>query len=189
MLRLDNLSALEVDRCSDGAAASRFRLSCIRKLIKPQENLIMKKTLSSLTVAVLALFGAQAAMAQTAAAPTRADVKKETAAANKAGAIPDTGTSNVPGDAAGQTSPKQKAATTDTTRAARKDATATANKAGAIPDTGTSNVPGDAAGQKSPKQAAATTDTTRAARKDSTAAANKAGTIPTTEAQMQAPKK
>jgi Domain of unknown function (DUF4148) len=180
MLRLDNLSALEVDRCSDGAAARHFRLSCIRKLIKPQENLIMKKTLSSLTVAVLALFGAQAAMAQTAAAPTRADVKKETAAANKAGAIPAT-------EAQMQTPPVSKQS--DKARADVKKDTAAANKAGAISDTGASNVPGDAAGQKSPKQAAATTDTTRAARKDATAAANKAGAIPATEAQMQAPKK
>ena len=48
----------------------------------------MKKTLSSLTVAVIAAFAAQGAMAQAASAPARADVKKETAAANKAGTIP-----------------------------------------------------------------------------------------------------
>ena len=55
--------------------------------IKPQANLTMKKTLSSLAVAAAALFAAQAVVAQ---APTRAEVKKETAAANKAGAIPTT---------------------------------------------------------------------------------------------------
>ena len=71
-------------------------------------------------------------MAQTASSPSRADVKKETAEANKAGQIPGTGTSNVPGDAAGQQSPKQKAATSTTTRDDRKKTTAEANKAGAI---------------------------------------------------------
>ena len=54
MLRRDNLSALEVCRYSDGAVQARSRHLCIRKLIKPQENLTMKKTLSSLTVAALA---------------------------------------------------------------------------------------------------------------------------------------
>ena len=93
----------------------------------------MKKTLSSLTVAAVALFAAQAAFAQS---PTRADVKKETAEANKAGAIPGTGT-GPSADAAGTKSPKAAAATTDTTRDARKTATAEANKAGAIPGTGT----------------------------------------------------
>ena len=52
----------------------------------------MKKTLSSLTVAVIAAFAAQGAMAQAASSPSRADVKKETATANKAGQIPGTGT-------------------------------------------------------------------------------------------------
>jgi Domain of unknown function (DUF4148) len=177
MLRLDNLSALEVDRCSDGAAASRFRLSCIRKLIKPQENLIMKKTLSSLTVAVLALFGAQAAMAQTAAAPTRADVKKETAAANKAGAIPAT-------EAQMQTPPVSKQS--DKARADVKKDTAAANKAGAIP--GTTGGAGETmAGEKQVKDSKSAQP--RADVKKETAAANKAGAIPATEAQMQAPKK
>jgi hypothetical protein len=137
----------------------------------------MKKTLSSLTVAVIAAFAAQGAMAQTAASPSRADVKKETAAANKAGQIPGTGTSNVPDDAAGQQSPKQKAATTDTTRDDRKKTTAEANKAGAIPGTGVSNVPDSATGQQAPKAAAATSTTTRDDRKKETAAANKAGAI------------
>jgi hypothetical protein len=135
----------------------------------------MKKTLSSLTVAALALFGAQSVMAQAASAPTRAEVKKEAADANKAASK-----SLVPADAAGQQSPKEKAATSDTTRDARKTATAEANKAGAIPGTGVSNVPEQAAGQKAPKAAAATSDTTRDARKASTAAANKAGEIPGT---------
>ena len=57
----------------------------------------MKKTLSTLTVAALVLFGTQAVMAQD---KTRAEVKKETAEANKAGAIPGTGT-GAPSDAAG----------------------------------------------------------------------------------------
>jgi hypothetical protein len=151
---------------------------------KPQENLTMKKTLSSLTLAAVAVFAAQAAFAQS---PTREEVKKETAAANKAGQIPGTG-GNVPDAAAGQQSPKQKAATTDTTRDARKQATAEANKAGQIAGTGT-GPSADAAGQKSPAQSAATSTTTRDDRKKETAAANKAGTIPQTEAQMQAPKK
>jgi hypothetical protein len=151
---------------------------------KPQENLTMKKTLSSLTLAAVAVFAAQAAFAQS---PTREEVKKETAAANKAGQIPGTG-GNVPDAAAGQQSPKQKAATTDTTRDARKQTTAEANKAGQIAGTGT-GPSADAAGQKSPAQAAATSTTTRDDRKKETAAANKAGTIPQTEAQMQAPKK
>ena len=88
----------------------------------------MKKTLTTLTLATLALFGAQAAMAQD---KTRAEVKKETAEANKAGAIPGTGTGQTAA-AAGTTSPKEKAATTDTTRAAHKATTAEANKAGDI---------------------------------------------------------
>jgi hypothetical protein len=67
---------------------------------------------------------------------TRDDRKATTAEANKAGAIPGTGT-GTPADAAGTKSPKAAAATTDTTRDARKTATAEANKAGAIPGTGT----------------------------------------------------
>jgi hypothetical protein len=149
----------------------------------------MKKTLSSLTVAVIAAFAAQGAMAQTAASPTREEVKKETAAANKAGQIPGTGTANVPDAAAGQQSPKEKAATSTTTRDDRKKATAQANKAGDIQGTGVSNVPQQATGQQAPKAAAATSTTTRDDRKKETAAANKAGTIPQGEAAMQAPKK
>jgi hypothetical protein len=137
----------------------------------------MKKTLSSLTVAVLALFGAQAAMAQAASSPARADVKKETAAANKAGAIPQ-------GEAAMQSPPVSKKS--DTARADVKKETAAANKAGAIPGTdGGAGV--EKAGDKAAKDAKSTQ--ARPDVKKETAAANKAGTIPQTEAQMQAPKK
>ena len=86
----------------------------------------MKKTLSSLAVAAAALFAAQAVLAQ---APTRAEVKKETAEANKAGAIPGTGT----GPSANVTPPVS--AKSDTPRADVKKDTAAANKAGTIPTT------------------------------------------------------
>jgi hypothetical protein len=154
--------------------------------IKPQENLTMKKTLSSLTLAAVAVFAAQAALAQS---PTREEVKKETAAANKAGQIPGTGVGGTPDQATGQQSPKAKAATSTTSRDERKKTTAEANKAGEIPGTSVGGVPGQATGQQSPKQAAATSTTTREDRKKTTAEANKAGTIPQTEAQMQSPKK
>jgi hypothetical protein len=152
-----------------------------------QENLTMKKTLSSLTVAALALFGAQAAMAQT--SPSRADVKKETAEANKAGQIQGTGVGGTPDQAAGQQSPKDKAATSTTSRDDRKKTTAEANKSGNIQGTGVSGTPDAAAGQQSPKEKAATSTTTREDRKKTTAEANKAGTIPQGEAAMQSPKK
>ncbi|MBS0594663.1 MAG: DUF4148 domain-containing protein [Proteobacteria bacterium] len=142
----------------------------------------MNKTLTSLAVAAVALFGAQAAMAQS---PTRAEVKKETAEANKAGQIADTGAGNVPGAAAGETSPKAKAATSDTTRDARKSSTAAANKAGAIADTSGGGAMTEA-GDKAVKDAKSGS---RAEVKKETAAANKAGQIPQTEAQMQQPKK
>ena len=148
----------------------------------------MKKTLSSLTLAAVALFSAQAVVAQTAASPSRAEVKKETAEANKAGQIPGTGTSNVPQQATGQQSPREQAAQSTVSRDDRKQATAAANKAGDIPGTGTSNVPQQATGQQSPKDKAATSTVSRDDRKKATAAANKAGTIPQSEAQMQAPK-
>ena len=108
----------------------------------------MKKTLSSLTVAAVALFSAHAVMAQTATSPSRAEVKKEAAEANKAGQIPGTGVSNVPQQAAGQQSPREQAAQSTTSRDERKQATAAANKAGAILGTGVSNIPKQAA----PKQ-------------------------------------
>jgi hypothetical protein len=66
---------------------------------------------------------------------SRAEVKKEAAAANKAGQIPGTGVGKVPEQAAGQQSPKERAATSTTTRDDRKKATADANKAGTIPQT------------------------------------------------------
>ena len=149
----------------------------------------MKKTLSSLTVAVIAAFAAQGALAQTAASPSRAEVKKETAEANKAGQIPGTGVGNVPAAAAGEQSPKAKAASSTTSRDDRKKSTADANKAGEIPGTGVGNVPAAAAGQQSPTEKAATSTTTREDRKKTTAEANKAGTIPQGEAAMQSPKK
>lgn len=149
----------------------------------------MKKTLSSLTVAVIAAFAAQGAMAQAASSPTRAEVKKETAAANKAGQIPGTGVGNVPAAATGEQSPKAKAASSTASRDDRKKSTAAANKAGEIPGTGVGNVPAAAAGQQSPAEKAATSTTTREDRKKATAEANKAGTIPQSEAQLQAPKK
>jgi hypothetical protein len=80
----------------------------------------MKKTLTSLTVALLALFGAQAAMAQ-AAAPARAEVKKEAADANKAG-------TTAKGEAGAKEAP---AAKSDKPRAEVKKEAAAANKAGA----------------------------------------------------------
>lgn len=91
----------------------------------------MKKTLSSLTLAALALFGAQTVMAQSTASPSRADVKKETAEANKAGQIPGTGTGPNP-NASPPISSKS-----DVPRADVKKETAAANKAGTIPGTGT----------------------------------------------------
>jgi hypothetical protein len=156
--------------------------------ILSQENLIMKKTLSSLTVAAVALFGAQAVMAQAASSPSRADVKKETAAANKAGQIQGTGVGGTPDQAAGQQSPRQQAGQSTVSRDDRKSATAAANKAGTIPDTGVGGTPGQATGSQSPREKAATSTVSREDRKKATAAANKAGTIPQGEAQMQAPK-
>ena len=122
----------------------------------------MKKTLSSLAVAAAALFAAQAVVAQ---APTRAEVKKETAEANKAGAIPGTGT----GPSANVTPPVT--SKSDTPRAEVKKDTAAANKAGDIAGTGTgpsANVT-PAISSKS--------DVPRAEVKKETAAANKA--VPT----------
>jgi hypothetical protein len=140
----------------------------------------MKKSHSLFAVATLALFAAQAAVAQT---PSRTDVKKETAEANKAGQTPSTGT----GPNANTVPPIS--AKSEVSRANVKKETAAANKEGQIPGTGVSNVPQQATGQQSPKQQAATSTTTRDDRKKTTAEANKAGTIPQTEAQMQAPKK
>jgi hypothetical protein len=130
-----------------------------------QENLTMKKTLSLLAVAAAALFAAQAVMAQS---PSRAEVKKETAEANKAGAIPGTGT----GPSANVTPPIS--AKSDTPRAEVKKETAAANKAGAIPGTGT----GPSA--NTTPAISSKSDVPRAEVKKETAAANKAGAIPGT---------
>lgn len=144
----------------------------------------MNKRLHSLAVAVavavVGLWGVQASLAQT---PSRADVKKDAAEANKAGQIPGTGT----GPNANSAPPIT--AKSEASRAEVKQEAAAANKTGQIPGTGVGNVPQQAAGQQSPKAAAATSTTTREDRKKATAEANKAGTIPQTEAQMQAPKK
>ena len=101
--------------------------------------------------------------------PTRAEVKKETAEANKAGAIPGTGT----GPSANVTPPIS--AKSDVPRAEVKKETAAANKAGAIAGTGT--------GPNANTTPAISTksDVPRAEVKKETAAANKAGTIPTTD--------
>ena len=149
----------------------------------------MKKTLSSLTVAAVALFSAQAAMAQTAASPSRAEVKKETAEANKAGQIPGTSVGGTPDQATGQQSPRAAAATSTTSRDERKSATAAANKAGDIPGTSVGGTPQQATGEQSAKTKAASSTVSRDDRKKATAAANKAGTIPQSEAQMQSPAK
>jgi hypothetical protein len=144
-----------------------------------QEILTMKTTLCSLVFAALALFATQAALAQS---PTRADVKTETAEANKAGAIPGTGT----GPNANAAPPIT--AKSEVPRAQVKKETAAANKAGTIPGTGTG--PSEtAAGQTSPKDMAATSTTTRDERKKTTAAANKAGEIPSGEANLPAKQK
>lgn len=139
----------------------------------------MKKTLSSLAVAAAALFCAQGVLAQ---APSRAEVKKETAEANKAGQIPGSGT----GKSADITPPIS--TKSDTTRADVNKEAAAANKAGKIPGTGTGPSE-DNAGESSPKQKAATSTASREDVKKSTAAANKAGKIPETETQLQNPKK
>jgi hypothetical protein len=140
----------------------------------------MNKSLGSLVAAAAALFAAQAALAQT---PSRADVKTETAEANKAGQIPGTGT----GPNANTAPPIT--AKSDASRAEVKKEAAAANKAGQIPGTGVGKVPEQATGQQSPKERAATSTTNRDDRKKATAEANKAGAIPQTEAQMQAPPK
>ena len=140
----------------------------------------MKIRLAALAVATVAALAAQVTLAQT---PSRSEVKRDTAEANKAGQIPGTGT----GPNANTTPPIT--AKSEVSRAELKKETAAANKAGQIPGTGVGNVPQQAAGQQSPKEKAATSTTSRAERKKVTAEANKAGAIPQTEAQMQAPKK
>lgn len=138
----------------------------------------MNHLLVSLSLALCALVGAQGAIAQ-ASAPTRAEVKKETAAANKAGQIP-------AGEGPAYAPPISKQ--TDRSRAEVKKETAAANKAGQIPGTGVGESPA-AAGQVSPKAAAATSTTTREERKQATAEANKAGDIKSGEANIPAKQK
>ena len=140
----------------------------------------MTHPIGTLVLTAAALWAAQGAVAQTA---SRADVKKDTAEANKGGQIPGTGT----GPNANAVPPIT--AKSEASRAEVKKEAAAANKAGQIPGTGVGNVPQQATGQQSPKEKAATTTTTRSERKQTTAEANKAGAIPQTEAQMQAPKK
>ena len=140
----------------------------------------MTHRIGTLALTAVALFVAHVAVAQTA---SRAEVKKETADANKGGQISGTGT----GPNANAAPPIT--AKSEASRADVKKEAAAANKAGQIPGTGVGNVPQQAAGQQSPKEQAATTTTTRSERKQTTAEANKAGAIPQTEAQMQAPKK
>ena len=123
----------------------------------------MKFAPSILTVAVLSAF-ALTASAQPASSPTRAEVKAEAAAANKAGKIPSGQESVV-----GQDTPKKATSTAD--RAAVKDQTKAANKAGAIA-TGQESV----VGQDEPKKPGNTGD--RAAVKAQAASANKPGAIP-----------
>lgn len=140
----------------------------------------MKTRLALWALATVAMCAAQATLAQT---PSRAEVKKDTADANRAGQIAGTGT----GPNANTTPPIS--AKSEVSRAEVKKETAAGNKAGQIPGTGVGNVPEQAAGQQSPKEKAATSSTTREDRKKVTAEANKAGAIPQTEAQMQTPKK
>ena len=140
----------------------------------------MNKHLGGLAVAAAAMFSCQATLAQ---APARADVKKDTAEANKSGQIPGTGT----GPNANTTPPIT--AQSQTSRAEVKKQAAAANKAGEIPGTGVGNVPQQATGQQSPKEKSASSTVNRDERKKVTAEANKAGAIPQTEAQMQSPKK
>ncbi|MGA8390903.1 MAG: DUF4148 domain-containing protein [Burkholderiaceae bacterium] len=115
-----------------------------------------------LTLLALIAGASMVAQAQTpaASAPTRAEVKAETAAANKAGKIPNP-------DTAGSTVAKP--AKSDKSRADVKAETAAANKGGALdkPDA-------DGSGKvKAPSKG----ETKRADVKAEAAAANKAGTI------------
>jgi hypothetical protein len=125
----------------------------------------MKFKLTLLALLAGASMMAQAAShtaAPAASGPTRAEVKKETAAANKGGAL-DTKDSD-------KTSTVQPAVKSDKSRADVKKQTATANKGGAL-DTKDSDTTSMVAKP-------AKSDKTRAEVKAETAAANKAGTIP-----------
>ena len=128
----------------------------------------MKKTLSSLAVAAAALFAAQAVLAQS---PTRAEVKKETAEANKAGAIPGTGTGPQRlRHAAGE-------APSSAHRSVRR------SEAGDPPPPGKPGADrrhGAGPSANTTPAISAESDVPRAEVKKETAAANKAGTIPGT---------
>jgi Rieske Fe-S protein len=134
-----------------------------------QEDTIMKTSLTSLAVAVLALVGASSVFAQAASSPTREQVKKEAAAANKAtqGKVLEGQDTAVP----------KKPVQTTKPRADVKAETAAATKAGqtAVPQ-----------GQVGPvTKPASSAD--RAEVKKEAAAAVKAGTTPS--GQMSAPQK
>jgi hypothetical protein len=134
-----------------------------------QEDTIMKTSLTSLAVAVLALVGASSVFAQAASSPTREQVKKEAAAANKTtqGKVPEGQDTAVP----------KKPVQTTKPRADVKAETKTATKAGktAVPE-----------GQVGvPTKPASSAD--RAEVKKEAAAAVKAGTTPS--GQMSAPQK
>src|SRR6478752_4208795 len=88
----------------------------------------MKTTLAlSAVVAAIAVFS-QGALAQSASSPTRAEVKAEAKAANKAG--------GVPGDAMVKEGGGQPPKTSDTTRDARKATTKAEAKSGQLSATG-----------------------------------------------------
>jgi Domain of unknown function (DUF4148) len=126
----------------------------------------MKTTASLFSLAMFSAFAINATAQTAASSPTRAEVKAEAAAANKAGKIP-TGQESV----VGQDMPKKPKS--DTSRAAVKEETRAAVKAGTIP-TGQESVPRQDMTKKPAKS-----DLTRAEVKDETKAAVKAGTIPT----------
>ena len=81
----------------------------------------MKNSLITLSFIAAALFTAQVAVAQDAASKTRAEVKAEAAAANKAGTIEK-----------GAAVPKATKPTSDHSRAETKAEAAAANKAGEV---------------------------------------------------------
>lgn len=128
----------------------------------------MKTSLTSLAVAVLALVGASSVFAQAASSPTREQVKKEAAAANKTtqGSLPQT-----------EGVKPAKPAPSDKARAEVKKDTATATKTtqGKVPEgqVGTPAKPASSANRAEVKKEAA--------------AAVKAGTTPS--GQMSAPQK
>jgi FlaG/FlaF family flagellin (archaellin) len=138
----------------------------------------MKNVLTVVAAAAFAVF-AQGAFAQASAPASRADVKSETKAAEKAGQLTPAGQG---------AAPMEKSTTKSTkTRAERKAETKMAR------DAGTLKPAGEAAGIKSGTPSAGS-DTTRADRKATTKAAAKAGGLqPAGEAGSQqageAPKK